>query len=119
MSRFSPVVAEHFQSPCNRRALSQPDRIGVASLEGHAPLVTVYLELEGDRVREASYEAAGCGVTIACGSMLTELVRGMTLADCKQFSPQQLMEALEGLPPDKEYCAFVAVEALHRAAKSP
>jgi nitrogen fixation NifU-like protein len=115
MSRFSAEVADHFQSPRNRRAIPNPDRAGSASLEGHAPIVTVYLRLDGERVCEASYEAFGCGVTIACGSMLTELVQGLTLADCRRFSARQLMEALEGLPPDKEYCAHVVVVALHRA----
>lgn len=118
MTRFSPVVAEHFQAPSNRRAMSDPDRVGTAHLEGHPATVTVYLQLDRELVREASFEASGCGVTIACCSMLTELVQGMALTDCRRFSARELIQALEGLPPDKEYCAHVAVNALHRAVEA-
>jgi NifU-like protein involved in Fe-S cluster formation len=47
--------------------------------------------------------------------MLTELVCGMTLSECKQLSANDLIEALEGLPVDKEYCAHIVIEALHAA----
>jgi NifU-like protein involved in Fe-S cluster formation len=66
-------------------------------------------------VRRAAYEAAGCGVTIACCSMLTELVAGRTVAECLTITTGQVEAALDGLPFEKRFCAGLVIEALQRA----
>lgn len=115
MPRFSETLMDHYEAPLNRRRMENADTIGMASLDQRPPFVLVFLKAEGELIREATFEAAGCGVTIACGSMLTELVRGKTLKACQALGAQQLSDALEGLPPDKQYCAEVAVTALQDA----
>jgi NifU-like protein involved in Fe-S cluster formation len=80
-----------------------PDLIGRGSLDGHPPVVTLYLRIGMHGVSAAKFEADGCGVTIACGSMLTELIRGRSLAECRQLTAHALAEALDGIPPGKEY----------------
>jgi NifU-like protein involved in Fe-S cluster formation len=75
----------------------------------------VYLKAAERRVVRASFEAEGCGVTVAAASLLTELIIGRTLAECRTISAETLQDALGGLPPHKHYCAWVVVEALHQA----
>jgi NifU-like protein involved in Fe-S cluster formation len=94
-----------------------PNLIGKGSLDGYPPVVTRHLRIDGNRVADATFEAEGCGVTIACGSALTELVRGRNLADCRQINPDDLSQALDGLPSGKEYCAQVAIRALKDALR--
>jgi nitrogen fixation NifU-like protein len=117
MSRFSDTLMEHFQSPANRESMAAPDLVGQGSLDGYFPFVTLYLRITGQRVADGTFEAEGCGVTIACGSMLTELVHGRSLAECRQLTAHALAEALDGIPPGKEYCAEVAIRALQDAIK--
>jgi NifU-like protein involved in Fe-S cluster formation len=112
MSRFSDTLMEHFQTPANRGAMESPDVIGRGSLDGYPPFVTLYLRVNGDRIVDTAFEAEGCGVTIACGSALTELVRGRNLAECGQITSHELAQALDGIPSGKEYCADVAIRAL-------
>jgi nitrogen fixation NifU-like protein len=116
-SRFSDTLMEHFQSPANRGPMECPNFIGTGSLDGYPPFVTLFLRTDADRVEAAAFEAEGCGVTIACGSMLTELVQGRSLAECRQLTAHALAEALDGIPPGKEYCADVAIRALQDAIK--
>jgi NifU-like protein involved in Fe-S cluster formation len=92
-----------------------PHLVGRGSLGGYPPNVTLYLRIEGDCIEDATFEAAGCGVTIACGSMLTELVRGRSLVECRQITADELWQALDGAPMGKEYCADVAISALRDA----
>ena len=54
-------------------------------------------------------------MTVACSSMLTELVRGRNLADCRRMTAHELAQALDGIPPGKEYFAEVAICALQDA----
>lgn len=117
MSRFSDTLMEHFQYPMNRGVMDSPDLIGTGSLSGHPPFVTLYLRSQGDSIATAMFEAEGCGVTIACCSMITELVQGRALMDCKHLSVDLLSAALGNIPPDKEYCAAVAIAALHDALR--
>jgi hypothetical protein len=49
--------------------------------------------------------------------MLTELVQGRSLAECHQLTAHALAEALDGIPPVKEYCADVTIRALQDAIK--
>jgi NifU-like protein involved in Fe-S cluster formation len=117
MSRFSDTLMEHFQSPPSRGNMESPDLLGRGSLGGYPPFLTVYLRLGGNRVAHAAFEAEGCGVTIACASMLTELVQGRTLDECASITAQHIAHALDGIPVGKEYCAEVAVRALQDAIR--
>jgi NifU-like protein involved in Fe-S cluster formation len=115
MSRFSDTLMEYFQSPTNRGQMDCSDLVGRGSLGGHPPFVVLYLRIDGDRIARATFEGEGCGVTIACASMLTELVRGRGLAECRQITSHDLSVALDGIPSGKEYCADVTIAALQDA----
>jgi hypothetical protein len=51
--------------------METPDRVGIAGTPGRGPYVALYLRLAGDVISEAQFQTHGCGVSIACGSMLT------------------------------------------------
>ena len=52
---------------------------------------------------------------MACGSVLTELVIGRDVTSCATISQLELVEALDGLPPDKQHCLDTAMHALSQA----
>lgn len=117
MNRYSESLAEHMQEPRHRGPLADADLRGAGSLCGTAPFVHVYLRVRDGLVTRATFEAWGCGFTIAAGSILTELVQDKSLEECAQIEPDTIMEALEGFPVDKRYCAHVVVDALRAALK--
>lgn len=80
MSRFSAELMEHFQAPCDKGRMTAPDVVGVAGIPGQGRFLVLYQRLQDGRIAHASFESNGCGVTIACGSVLTELVVGRTRA---------------------------------------
>jgi nitrogen fixation NifU-like protein len=57
----------------------------------------------------------GCGPTVACGSRLTTMVRGMSLDEAYQVTQDVLVAALDGLPEESLHCAELAVNTLREA----
>jgi nitrogen fixation NifU-like protein len=75
---YQEVILDHSKRPRNFKALPGANR----SAEGYNPLCgdreTVYLDLDGDLVRDVSFQGAGCAISTASASMMTERVKGMT-----------------------------------------
>jgi nitrogen fixation NifU-like protein len=75
------------------------------------------------RVRDGHIEAArflayGCAPTLACGSVLAEMIEGMTIADALLLTKQEIARAVDGLPARKQHAAALAIETLRAALKT-
>jgi len=57
----------------------------------------------------------GCGATVACGSMVTELARGKTLHEAMKIDGKKVIEAFGGLPIEHTHCADLAANTLRAA----
>jgi NifU-like protein involved in Fe-S cluster formation len=115
MSRFSDIMMEHFNYPRNQGRLDSPDRVGVAGTPSHGPFMVIMLQVRNDVVVEAKCETHGCGVTIAAGSMLTELLLNRPVVACRTISAEYLAQALGGVPSDKAHAPALAIAALQNA----
>lgn len=73
------------------------------------------LRLVDGTIEEATFFTDGCGATLACGSMLCKMVTGMQLEEAEWVLPEDLVEALNGLPKESMHCAGLAVSTLHNA----
>jgi nitrogen fixation protein NifU and related proteins len=115
MGRFSRTLMEHALEPRNEGQLAAPSAVGVAGVPGQGRYACIALLIEAGRVREARFQCQGCGVTIACCSVITELVIERSVEECRGLTIDELVQALDGLPRDKlERAAFV-LSALHNA----
>jgi nitrogen fixation protein NifU and related proteins len=78
---YQELIIDHSKRPRNFRVLEAADR----KSEGYNPLcgdkVTVFLELEHDRVKNVSFQGSGCAISTASASVMTESVKGKTLAE--------------------------------------
>jgi nitrogen fixation NifU-like protein len=79
---YQEVILDHHKKPRNFRTLE-----GARHVEGYNPLcgdkVTVYVKLEGDVVREVSFQGSGCAISTASASMMTESLKGKTRAEAE------------------------------------
>ncbi len=131
---YREVILDHYRNPRNRvllpKRLESPDIIS----EGYNPLcgdeVEVQLAFSGDVISDIGLSARGCSISQASGSMLTEAVRGLTIAQARalvttfkkmltdpDFDPESDMgdlEALQGVAryPVRVKCATLAWHAL-------
>jgi nitrogen fixation NifU-like protein len=113
-SVFSDKVINECFAPSNLERLARPDAHAV--VKGPCgDTMEIYLLLEGEVIRHASFMTDGCGATVACGSMLTKMVKGLPLDEAEAIEPMQLIAALDGLPDDHSHCADLAAMTLKRA----
>jgi nitrogen fixation NifU-like protein len=115
VARYSETLTEHVMAPRNCGVLDCPDLTGHAGTPGRGPFMVLFLELRDDRIVIARYQTYGCGPTIASGSMLTEMIIGRTIAECRELRAEDLIDALDGVPPDKLHCPALAIGALKDA----
>lgn len=118
MSAPGSLVMEHACNPRNGGAMEPADAIGEASLDGRAPRLKIFLRVADQVVVQAMFQTFGCGYSIACCSVLTELATGKTLGECRAITWQDVSAALGGLPEERVFCAPLAIEALQAAVQN-
>ena len=114
---YSAKVIEEAYHPQNLGHMAEPE--AYAQVRGWCgDTMEICLRLNGERIEEARFMTDGCGPTVACGSMLTAMVQGMSLEEAGGVRPEDLIAALDGLPEESVHCAELAVTTLHQAIGS-
>jgi nitrogen fixation NifU-like protein len=113
---YSDHVVEHAYHPRNLGRLEWPDAYQIVDGScGDSMEMFLRVGAKGtdeERIEEITFMTDGCGTTLACGSMLTTMVQGMSLEEAGQIEPEDLLEALGGLPEASVHCASLAVMSL-------
>jgi nitrogen fixation NifU-like protein len=114
---YSAQVLDHFEHPRNVGELPQPS--AVVQLENPAcgDVMRLCLQVKNDRIVQARFRAKGCVPAIACGSQLTEMICGKTVAQVRLLRREQLVSALGGLPSASAHAGHLAMDVLAAALK--
>jgi nitrogen fixation NifU-like protein len=82
---YQDIILDHGRKPRNFHALAHPSHFA----HGHNPLcgdrVTVYLAIDGDHIQDVSFEGRGCAISTASASLMTEVLKGKTLAEADEL----------------------------------
>jgi len=109
---FSEAVLDHFRNPRNAGELPG----ATATIEVTNPvcgdILKLFARFEAGRIAEARFLCRGCTTAIACASLLTEQLRGRTLAEAREITPESLSAALGTLPPATFHGAQLAADAV-------
>jgi nitrogen fixation NifU-like protein len=85
---YQEVILEHSKQPRNYRALGDADH----KAEGYNPLCgdhfTVFLKMDGEKIQDVSFQGSGCAISKASASMMTQSIKGKTLAEAEQIFQQ-------------------------------
>ena len=112
---YSDKVMEHFKNPRNVGEIENPDGIGHVGNPVCGDIMELYIRVNNGTIVDAKFKTFGCGAAIATSSMVTEMVKGKTIAEALAISNRAVAEALDGLPPVKMHCSVLAEEALKSA----
>lgn len=112
---FSSTVMDHFHNPRNVGTLASCSGIGLAGSGDKGRFVQVSLKIQGAVISAARFKTYGCVPAIAAGSVLMDWVEGRTVVEARSLTVAQLLDQLGGLPPQRIFCAELAIEALRKA----
>ena len=114
---YSESVLDHFHNPRNVGKLEN----ATAAIEMTNPvcgdLMRLWAVVREGRIAEVKFQTQGCIPAVACGSWLTEAMKGKSPAELANITPAQVEAALGGLPSASLHAARLAVDALHRLLK--
>jgi len=77
--------------------------------------IQIQIRVENGRIRESGFVTDGCGASIACGSMITEMVKNKTVEEALAIDSDDLLRSLDGLPDENVHCSVLAVDTLRAA----
>lgn len=94
---YQEVVFDHNRNPRNFRVMEEPTR----TIEGFNPLcgdrITLYLKLKDGAIEDVSFQGAGCAISTASASLMTEIVKGL-----KEEEAEKLFEIFHRITTGKE-----------------
>ena len=117
MALYSDTVMDHFRHPRNVGTIENADGIGEVGNAKCGDIMKMYLKIQDNVITDVKFETFGCGSAIASSSMATELIKGKSVKEALELSNQAVVEALDGLPPQKIHCSVLAEEAVRAAVK--
>jgi nitrogen fixation NifU-like protein len=97
--------------------MKNPSATGMGANPVCGDVMTLFLETTGDKITSAAYKTMGCGAAIASGSILTEMLKGLSVDQARAITPKTLLEKMGGLPDIKLHCPDLAIEALKATLK--
>lgn len=112
---YSKNVMDHFKNPSNVGELQDANAIGVVGNANCGDILKIFLKIENDIIVKASFQTFGCAAAIASSSVVTEMLIGKSIDDALKISNYEVVEKLEGLPPQKIHCSVLAEEAIKLA----
>ncbi|MBN1317246.1 MAG: iron-sulfur cluster assembly scaffold protein [Anaerolineales bacterium] len=114
LTGYSEKVLKEAADPNNMLRMEGADAAGI--VHGCCgDTMEIFLRLDNGNIQEAAFMTDGRESAIACASMLTRLVKGMSLDKANKLTPEVLITALDGLPPAKVHCATLTINTFKNA----
>jgi nitrogen fixation NifU-like protein len=113
---YSEKVLEHYENPRNVGKFEIDDTIGTGMVGAPAcgDVMKLQIKVTGGIITDARFKTYGCGSAIASSSLITEMVKGMSLEQAGAIKNSELAEEL-ALPPVKIHCSILAEDAIKAA----
>jgi nitrogen fixation NifU-like protein len=117
---YSKKVMELFQHPRNIGEMKNPDGIGKIGNPLCGDVMWLFIRVGKDKggqeiIKSIRVKTFGCVAAIATSSAITDLAKGKTLEEAERISNKNIVDVVEGLPPQKIHCSVLAAQALKRA----
>ena len=116
---YNPKVLELFRHPKNLGKMDDATVTAVAGNPACGDMITFYLKInEQEIIERATFESYGCAANIATSSIVTEMIKGLTLKSAwEEVTWKKVTEEVGGLPSIKFHCGVLAVGALKLAIR--
>ncbi len=117
---YNPKVMDLFRNPKNLGKMEDATVVAVAGNPACGDMITFYLKIDEPKqvIEKAQFESYGCAANIATSSIVTEMIKGLTLEKAwEDITWKRVTDEIGGLPSVKFHCGVLAVGALKRAIR--
>ena len=114
---YSDAVLDHYNNPRNvgKMDLSDPNvGTGMVGAPSCGDVMKLQIKVEKDIIQDAVFKCYGCGSAIASSSIITEMLKGMSLDEAHEIKNVEVVEQLN-LPPVKIHCSVLAEDSIKAA----
>ena len=114
---YSDLVIDHYENPRNVGKFDIDDTVGTGMVGAPACGDVMKLQIKVNNegiITDAKFKTYGCGSAIASSSLVTEWVKGKSLAEAGSIKNSEIAEHL-ALPPVKIHCSILAEDAIQAA----
>lgn len=115
---YSDKVMDHFSNPRNVGEVEGANAVGQVGNQKCGDIMKMTMRIENGIIEDVKFKTFGCGAAVATSSMATELVKGHTVEEALALTNKAVIEALDGLPPQKLHCSVLAEEAIKAALEN-
>ena len=114
---YSAQLLDHFEHPRNAGEVTNPDASAQVENPACGDILKLTVRVADGRISEVRFRAKGCVPAMACGSAVTELVKGKTVQEARRVQAQDVVNMVGGLPEASGHASHLAVDALAAALK--
>ncbi|CAK8714925.1 Fe-S cluster assembly protein NifU [Candidatus Electrothrix gigas] len=115
MWEYTNKVQQHFMQPQNVGEVENPSGTGDVGSLACGDALKLTIKVDNDIIVDAKFKTFGCASAIASSSVLTEMIKGMSVDEAAKITNEDIAEALGGLPKEKMHCSVMGREALEAA----
>ena len=112
---YSDKVMDHFANPRNVGEIEDANGVGEVGNAKCGDIMKMYIKVDGDTITDCKFKTFGCGAAVATSSIATEMIKGKSIENALSLTNKAVVEALEGLPPQKIHCSVLAEQAVRSA----
>ena len=115
---YTDTVKDHFMNPRNiwrKEENWEPEGVGEVGSLACGDQMRVGIKVADGKIADIRWLTYGCASAIASTSMMSEMVKGMTLEEAYKITPSMITDALGGLPEHKFHCSVLGDKALRAA----
>ena len=111
---YQEVILDHNKRPRNFRTIESPSH----RAEGYNPLcgdrLNLYVQVEGDVIRDVAFQGSGCAISKASSSILTETLKGKTKAEVQELFTKVREMVTTGKTPEGDFGKLAVFAGVHR-----
>ena len=117
---YSEKVLDHYNNPRNVGILDAASKdvgTGMVGAPACGDVMKLQIEVKDNVIEDVKFKAYGCGSAIASSSMVSEMIKGMTIEEAREVKNTDIVEELS-LPPVKIHCSVLAEDSIKAALKN-
>ncbi len=112
---YNEKVMEVFKNPQNMGEVEDYNAIGTVGNETCGDIMQITMRIEDNVIQDAKFKTFGCAAAVASSATATGMIIGKTIDEALKITNRQVIEELEGLPPQKIHCSVLAEDAIRVA----